>query len=69
MDRQPGCGVGSASALVTFICVLCTLRTHISLSINMRIRFYRCVDNGVCRRRYGAEHPRVVHRAIAHGAG
>jgi leucyl-tRNA synthetase len=27
----PNTAVGSASALVTFICVLCTLRTQISL--------------------------------------
>jgi predicted lipase len=25
---------------VTFICVLCTLRTQISLDINMQLRFY-----------------------------
>jgi hypothetical protein len=34
--------VGSASALVTFICVLCILRTQISRSINMQLCTLQC---------------------------
>jgi hypothetical protein len=39
-----GSQVGSASALVTLSCVLCTLRTQIS-PINMQPRFYSVIHN------------------------
>jgi hypothetical protein len=37
--------VGSASALVTFIRVLCTLRTQTSQTINMQLRFYSATSS------------------------
>jgi hypothetical protein len=46
--------VRSASALVTFSCVLCTLRTQISRPINMQLRFFslcRSRRTNVCCRR------------------
>jgi hypothetical protein len=38
------CSLGSASALVTFICVLCTLRAHISRSIRKFLFYSACVS-------------------------
>jgi hypothetical protein len=34
------CFLGSATALAMFCCVFCSLRTQISLLINMQLRFY-----------------------------